>query len=208
MDYSVAILCGGKSSRMGRDKKNLAWYGEPLISHMLRGFPGCDDLFPAANEETRGLPEGVRTVNDRYPDCGPLAGLHASLLSMKHDVLFAVSCDAPLIDVRTAEILRAELGGHAAAVPQTEDGRVHPLAALYRREAFDTAARQLRRGEYRLRDFLAEMDVVYVPGAVLPYGALTLSNLNSPEDVRGLVSELERGKSQDRRLSRWLAQAL
>lgn len=167
MDYSAAILCGGKSSRMGRDKKNLDWHGEPLIAHMLRGFPGCDDLFLAANAETRGLPEGIRVVNDRYPGCGPLAGLHASLSSMKHDVLFAVSCDAPLIDWRTAEILCSELGGHTAVVPKTADGRIHPLAAMYRREAGEVAERQLSQGKYKLRDFLAELDVLYVPDAIL-----------------------------------------
>ena len=194
MDYSVAILCGGKSTRMGRDKKNLNWHGVPLLTHMLRGFPDCDDLFLAANEETRDLPDGIRTVNDRYPGCGPLGGLHASLLSMKHDVLFAVSCDAPLIDCRTAEILRAELGTHTAVVPKTANGRVHPLAALYRREAGEAAERQLSQGKYKLRDFLAELDAVYIPGTILPYGVLTLSNLNSPEDIRQLEVEIERLK--------------
>ena len=194
MDYSVAILCGGKSSRMGRDKKNLDWHGEPLIRHMLRGFPDCDDLFLAANEETRDLPYGVRTVNDQYPGCGPLAGLHASLLSMKHDVLFAVSCDAPLIDRRTAEILCSELGAHTAAVPKTADGRVHPLAALYRREAIEAAERQLSQGKYKLRDFLAELDVAYVPGTILPYGVLTLSNLNAPEDIQQLEAEIKKNR--------------
>ena len=192
MDYSVAILCGGKSSRMGRDKKNLNWHGEPLIMHMLRGFPDCDDLFLAANEETCDLPDGVHAVNDRYPGCGPLAGLHASLLAMKHDVLFAVSCDAPLIDCRTAELLCAELGAHTAVVPKTADGRVHPLAALYRREAGEVAERQLSQGKYKLRDFLAELDVAYVSGTILPYGTLTLSNLNSSEDIQQLKAEIKK----------------
>lgn len=191
MDYSVSIVCGGKSRRMGQDKKSICWHGKTLLDRILHGFPGCDDLFLSINDETTGVPAGIRAVKDIYPGCGPLSGLHASLLCMRSELLFAVSCDAPLIDQRTVQQLEPLLGGHMAVVPRTSDGRIHPLAGLYRRELGEIADQQLRCGNYRVQDFLKQIDAVYLPGAVLPYGELTLSNLNTPEDILHLEEKLK-----------------
>lgn len=193
--YSVAILCGGESKRMGQDKKFLDWHGTPLLTHMLRGFSGCGDLFLSVRQPSPQLPPDVPAVPDEYPGCGPLAGLHASLRAAKKDILFAVSCDAPLVDRHTADALLPRLGSHDAVVPQMSDGRVHPLAALYRRETAPVAEHLLQSGIFRLRDFLEELDIVYVPTDIFPWGDVTFANLNTHNDIDRLNAEIERLRS-------------
>lgn len=192
--YSVAILCGGESRRMGRDKKFLDWHGIPLLTHMLRGFPDCEDLFLSVRRYAPELPSDVPIVTDAYPGCGPLAGLHASLLAAKKDLLFVVSCDTPLVNQHTADILLPLLGKHDAVVPQTLNGRIHPLTALYRRDAVSVAEQYLKNGIFKLRPFLEELDVVYVPTDIFPHGNLSFANLNTEDDIDRLNADMKRLK--------------
>ena len=191
--YSVAVLCGGESRRMGRDKKYIPWNGVPMLEHMLSGFPGCDDLFISARKETTLSFPDIPVVRDAYPLPGPLSGLCSSLSAAGNDLLFTVSCDVPLVDRRTADILLSLIGEHDAALPLTSDGRIHPLAALYRKKTLREAEHLLRSGILRMRDLIALLDVVYAPSFLFPYGDLTFSNLNTEDDVEKLCRELGRG---------------
>lgn len=181
-DYSTVILAGGKSRRMGTDKCRLRWQGGFLLAKIAAGFSECDDLFLSGGHTEDIVPQ-LRTVTDCYPDSGPLAGVHAALCEMKHDLLFVTTCDAPLVDQRTAQLLLSRLGEHDAVVPVSADGFQHPLAALYRRRTVETARNMLEQGELRMRTFAAKLDTVYVPCAELPYGDNTVRNLNTPEDL-------------------------
>ena len=190
--YSVVILSGGKSSRMGVDKRTMLWRGRSLLQRIIDGCPACDDLLLSVRDTETAVPAGTRSVVDRFPGAGPLAGVHAALSEMKHDVLFVTTCDAPLVDCRTAEALLPLLGEHDAVVPVSEDGYIHPLAALYRRRVIDTAQERLLRGDRKMRAFAAALDTVYIDGRLLPYGDLTLANLNRPSDLDRLERDLER----------------
>ena len=189
--YSTVILCGGKGFRMGSDKKALDWYGRPLLLHMLSGFSGSDDLFLAAGRSPSGVPKDIQYVEDEYFGCGPLAGLHAALGRAKHDILFVTSCDMPLVDHRTAEALLPLLDGHDAVVPETVCGKYHPLSAVYHRRAMDIVKDQLEHGNFKMRSLLDRLDIFPAPSSILPYGDLTLANLNTPDDVKYLKNRLE-----------------
>lgn len=194
--YSVVVLGGGRSSRMGKDKKQMDWYGRPLLEHILRGFPECDDLLLSTRDgalplEAVGNVPGIRCVADEFPGCGPLAGMHAALKAMKRDVLVVVSCDAPLVDCRTAECLYGVLSGHDAVVPYDAEGKVYPLTAVYRGCILDRVTELLSTGEMRARSLLERIDTRYIPGSVLPFGDLTLANLNVPGDVERVRKEME-----------------
>ena len=186
MDCSTVILAGGESRRMGVDKRALPWDGETLLEHVIRGFDGCGEVLLSLREGT--APDGcmLPVVTDRFPGSGPLAGIHAALLSMRSEVLFAAACDMPLADGAAARALLPLLEGYDAVVPRGGDGRVQPLCALYRRSCAAAAEAMLRRGERRMRAFLEQLNVRYVSSAVFPRGELTLANLNTPEDAERL----------------------
>src|SRR5215475_5572011 len=94
------IVAGGRASRMGgRDKAFAAVDGEPIAVRTIRLF---HQLFPqvlvATNRAERFRALDVETVVDRFPGCGPLAGVHAALLASRHPHVFVAACDMPRLD--------------------------------------------------------------------------------------------------------------
>ena len=167
---------------MKTDKALIDWNGQPLASFIAGGFPSCDDVFlSVALPEQFDIP-GIRMIPDKYKGSGPLAGLAASLESAKHDILFITTCDAPLTDERTADIMVSLLKWHDAVVPCTDD-HVHPLTAVYKRPVLKKAVSYLENGLLKMNLFLKELDVNYISAEILPYGDNTLTNLNTPEEL-------------------------
>lgn len=180
--YSTSILCGGKSSRMKQDKAMIDWNGKPLARFIADGFSSCHDIFlSVGNADQFDLP-GMRMIEDSFPGCGPMAGLAASLQAARNDILFLTTCDAPLVDEQTAGIMLSLLGTCDAVVPQTLD-HVHPLIAVYRKSVLEKALSCLSAGNRKMLLLLKELNVNYIDAALLPYGADTLTNLNTPEEL-------------------------
>jgi FdhD protein len=76
----AALLAGGQSRRMGRDKATLCWRGRTLLDHAadpLRQV-GASLLLVSSGAGQRAL-QGAREVVDERPQHGPLGGLHAAL---------------------------------------------------------------------------------------------------------------------------------
>src|SRR5260370_25499841 len=96
---SVVVLGGGESRRMGRPK---AWL-EVGETNLLRWM--VERLGPAFSEvmvsfaEPEQLEELVpyRLVFDRKKAAGPLAGIEAGLTGARHEGVFALPCDNPLV---------------------------------------------------------------------------------------------------------------
>src|SRR5215831_14735202 len=87
------VLAGGRATRMGgRDKAFAAVGGEPIAVRTLRLFR---TLFPqivvATNHPERFRSLGVETVVDCFPDCGPLAGIHAAMRIARYDHVFVAA---------------------------------------------------------------------------------------------------------------------
>lgn len=179
--FSVCILCGGRSLRMGEDKAMLDWFGKPLIMHLINAFSSCDDLFLSVRDDGQLKDCNVRKVIDLVPGYGPLAGLHSALNGAVHDVLFVTTCDAPMVDMRTAMLLANALGRHDAVVPADAKG-LNPLVAVYRKTVEAAAGECIAKGVRKMTDLLDTLDVLHFPAEDLPAGELTLSNLNTPQD--------------------------
>src|SRR5207245_960451 len=176
--------------------------GEPIAVRTIRLF---HDLFPqvlvATNrpERFRGL--GVETVADRFPGCGPLAGIHAALLATRHPHVFVAACDMPGLDPDVIRFLLARIGGTDAIVPRWE-GDVEPLHAIYAARCLAAMEASLRAGRYALRDFLGTIRVDYVSEAELRRvcgAAASLTNVNTPEELAAVGGRFEepRGVSRD-----------
>lgn len=95
-DMAVAILAGGASRRMGRDKAALDWGGQPLLRHLLEVAreAGAADLAVVGGEPAPGsLLAGTVLLSDTVAGRGPVGGLLAAL-RWRPCVLVA-ACDMP-----------------------------------------------------------------------------------------------------------------
>ncbi|SFT24963.1 molybdenum cofactor guanylyltransferase [Paenibacillus sp. BC26] len=193
------ILAGGRSSRMGSDKALLpvGARGEVILravaEQMLAlGMPyvmvsvGDSEREEAYRSRLAGLLGQVRFVHDTYPDCGPLAGLHAALSAMyEPGYAFVMACDMPMLS-GTLLARMLPLASGEAAPPRTEAGMPQvirtpnqPFHALYHTSVARELQQRLERHELRLMALLDALHTVEIQP--LPNEEEAFVNLNTPE---------------------------
>ncbi len=183
---SGAVLAGGRSSRMGRDKAGLVVAGETLLARQLRllaevGIADRQVAFQPGN--VRGLPPGVNAVTDRRPGLGPLAGLEACLRAAKSPLLLVLAVDLPNLTAGFLRRLLAQARPDRGVVPW-RDGFAEPLVAIYPGLALNGITSRLDRGELALQPLVRSgIDAGWLaPFPLEAYDGRLLANWNSDAD--------------------------
>jgi molybdopterin-guanine dinucleotide biosynthesis protein A len=196
MPNGAIILCGGKSSRMGRDKATLPFGPELMLQHVVRLVSEVVDndrivVVAAAAQELPELPTRVRVARDEREYRGPLEGLAMGLRTLgdEVDAAYATACDVPLLVPAFVMRMFELLGEHDIAVPF--DGQYHhPLAAVYRPRLVPRIDTLLAADRLRPKFLIDEADTREIPVDDLrdvdPQLA-TLQNLNQPDDYRAAL---------------------
>ncbi|KAF0108714.1 MAG: molybdopterin-guanine dinucleotide biosynthesis protein A [Anaerolineaceae bacterium] len=186
---TLAILAGGRSQRMGRDKALTPFLGRPLVCRVWDRLARlADETLFVADASGEILTLGPRVVPDLLPARGPLGGLYTALASASHPAVIVVGCDMPFINADLIEhalhILASENAD--AVVPSSTDG-LEPLHAVYRREACLPAVRaSLERGERRAVAWFPQANVrILTPEetAVFDPDGIAFFNANTPEEL-------------------------
>ena len=100
--YSLVLLAGGKSSRMGMNKAKLTYEGKTFTEMLVSKARdlGIEDIYVSGFEE-----EGVQVVWDIYPERGPLGGIHACMKQVKTPFCLVLPVDVPQIPKELLEKL-------------------------------------------------------------------------------------------------------
>lgn len=191
MIRGAIVLCGGRSTRMGRDKATLPFGPECMLQRVVRLLTEVVAVrhvvvVAAAGQTLPALPDGVIVACDQHEARGPLEGIAAGLraLPMEVDAAYTTSCDVPLLIPAFVEQMFAELGESSIAVP-FDGTHHHPLAAVYRRTVFSAVEELLAANRLRPRflfDDVATREVEVQRLRVVDPELRTLENLNQPED--------------------------
>ncbi len=188
------LLAGGQSSRMGRDKAQLAFRGRSLLEHALLKL-----LEAGFAPQIAGLRAGTHPyLPDNFPDAGPLGGIEAALSSLGEEppqpVLF-FPVDLPLLPpvfVRTL-FTRAGVSGALATIAFA-GGRPQPLCAVYHsslapglRAALASGDRKVMRVMHALAGSALDCPRVEALAPLHGWQAHRwFTNLNTPEDYQRL----------------------
>ena len=186
MSVSAAVMAGGKSRRMGRDK---AWIdlgdGRPIVQRaidVLREV--ADDVFLVANDERyRAL--GLRVVPDRWPDGGALGGIGTAIGAAEHDRVLVAACDMPFPSGAVFRLLIERSEGADVVIPRVA-GEYETFHALYTRACLPPIERALAAGKMRIVSFFDEVRVRAIDGAelrVVDPDLRAFTNLNTPEEL-------------------------
>lgn len=189
---SGVILAGGKGTRMGGLSKALLTVGgSALIERQLAVMERvCGDIVIAANDagQLAALVGGrCPIVPDVYPECGPLAGMHAAFPRCAQDAIWVVGCDMPFLSGRAAldmlDVWRRERAD--AVVPADAESRLHPLHGIFARRTHASLAGFLRRQRLGVQQWLASLHTV-VFDAASQAAAINQppfwTNVNTPEE--------------------------
>ncbi|MGE5385256.1 MAG: molybdenum cofactor guanylyltransferase [Betaproteobacteria bacterium] len=175
---SAAILAGGQSRRMGRNKSLLPMHGQPMIGHIADQLrPHFDELLIGANDGALYGFLGLPVIADREPGSGPLMGILSCLEAARHELLFVTGCDIPEMNLAFIRQMISLAEGHDIVMPVDAEGRLEPLFAIYRKTVIAPALAVLAAGGRRVMDLLPGQRVAH---PVIPAG--WIRNLNTPSD--------------------------
>lgn len=171
MKMDGLILAGGKSSRMGGTHKgNLLLGTETFTGRMVNELrKEAEEVWISYGEMMHESYEGCRIVRDEYPGCGPIGGLQAGLRACTGEAVMAAACDMPFLKIELFRYLEKCLeeeekkqGEALDGVVPVLEGRINPLAAIYKKSAGDVLERQIQEEDYRIRGALRKMKILYV----------------------------------------------
>lgn len=199
MKLGGAVLCGGKSSRMGRPKGLLPWENEVLLQKIVRTVQQvCSPvvLVAAKDQEVPHVSKDVKILRDEVEGKGPLAGLVVALKKMASEVdaVFLASCDVPFLDEATIRFLAARLDGHRALVPRVLD-TCNPLVAIYRVDLLRDLGEMLEKNCLRMQS-IAEIDGVLIleeeEFVKAGQSLMAFRNINTPQEYEEALKNVKK----------------
>lgn len=197
LPMSVAVLAGGQSRRMGRDK-SLAplWPGGPPMLELVLAVvaPLADDLFVVASDRPEYARFGARVVPDAYPGAATLGGIATSIEAARTDAVLVVACDMPLLSPALIRFMRDTPRDYDVLVPVVEGesrqgkGLVRQtLHAVYRPGCLRPVRSRIRAGQLQVIGFFREVRVREIDEATVRRfdpGLRGFHNANTPDAAR------------------------
>jgi molybdenum cofactor guanylyltransferase len=181
MPVTVAVLAGGRGSRLGGDKALVELAGRPLIEYPLAAAHAAGlEAVVVAKRLTLLPPLDVRVLIEPDEPTHPLAGIVTALEYF--EAVIAIPCDMPFLDA-------ADLAALAAA--ETEVAVLSPggpFPALYRREVLAQLREAVRAGA-SVRSTQPQSSA---PTVIASTREVTQFSVNTVEDL----AEAERRLSQ------------
>jgi molybdenum cofactor guanylyltransferase len=192
-DVTGVLLAGGKSRRMGRDKRLLAVGAETLFGRSLAALRSVFyRVLVVVAQDSPSIETDATVLRDLIPDCGSLGGLYTGLKQADADWVFAVACDMPFLD---SEVIKRfiEFKGEADVIMAKLDQGLQPMHALYHRNCVPIIERLLHAGELkiqRLADDPALRVRLVLPDELplLDQDARAFYNINTPDDLEAARS--------------------
>jgi molybdopterin-guanine dinucleotide biosynthesis protein A len=184
-DLTAFILAGGRSRRMGRDKAFLELGGRTLLSRAMELANAIAPAVRIVAPQEKFLTI-ARTIEDVYPDCGPLAGIHAALACTTTELNLMLAVDLPFVETDFLTYLIAQASQVSALVTVPEAGKgLQPLCAIYRRDFREVAEQALKKKKNKIDSLFADVEtrVISEPEMTrMGFSAKMFQNLNTPEE--------------------------
>ena len=162
---TIIVLAGGRSLRLGHDKRSVTICGESLVQRILSRLAPLSSKATVvlSQEEMKpfwSLP-GVDVVSDLYPDKGVLGGIYTGLVLSTDSYNLVVGCDMPFLNVELLRYMTELCPGFDVVVPRV--GRnVEPLHAIYSKNCIDPISELLKQGNLQISNLFHSAKVRYV----------------------------------------------
>jgi len=183
VNYSAAVLAGGKSKRFGTDKALYLYKNKTLLGWVLDSFRNVDDKFIVANNDYANF--AVKVYPDIISSKGPVTGIYTALHYAKNDWLAVAACDMPFLTSEFWQSLYEYADGCQAVAIKTGAG-LEPLAAFYNTSIRQLIKSQLEKKEYSVQKLLARLELKAVDISQINQDPKVLSNFNYLKDFQDL----------------------
>lgn len=188
-DVSAILVAGGRSRRLGRDKRFIEIGGQTLFDRSLATLESLfsEVIVVVAEKSQHFNAQGALLVSDLIPDRGSLGGLYTGLSHATHPRAFAIACDMPFLNPSVIRYL-VELASQADVVMPKLTTGLQPMHAVYATRCVPLLEEMARTNRLRIHE-LAEnptLAVRLVPEADLVQfdpDLRSFHNINTPEDL-------------------------
>ncbi len=147
------LLAGGKSRRMGWDKRFLELEGRTLLERALSVLESLfSEVIVVVAEPVLRL-SGLRhqVVTDLVPNCATLGGLYTGLSSAAHGRIFAAACDMPFLNQSVIKWM-AKLDRNADVVMAQLANGLQPMHAVYSKACLPHLERMLNARNLKVQE--------------------------------------------------------
>ena len=188
INFSGIVLNGGRSSRMGIPKGEMNFLGRPLIERAIDALieAGASEVIIVGGKPFVSNAEGVRSVEDVYPDEGPLGGLITGLLNARMEQAVVLSNDLMSIDGSTIRRI-LDFGELADLAIPIAGGVPQVLTALWKVSCLKVLESEFESGSRSLKSVLGNLDVV----EILELDDAKFVNANTQSDIIEYTANLE-----------------
>jgi molybdopterin-guanine dinucleotide biosynthesis protein A len=185
-NLTVAVLAGGKSSRMGTDKSFVRVLGRPLIEDVLTHVAGIGaETLIVTNRPDDYRYLSVPLFTDVLPDKGALGGIYTALHSSSQPHTLCVACDMPFVVRPLLDYLLSLIPEGDAVVPRL-NGEAEPFRAIYSQACLAPIRAALDAGKMRVISFFPDVHVRFVDEPEIDRfdpQHLSFFNVNTPDDL-------------------------
>lgn len=189
MNVSGVILAGGKSRRMGEDKRFLlvseATLLDRTVSVMAKLF--SEVLIVIAQDSPPLTVAGCTVYRDLIAECGSLGGLYTGLAQAAGDRIFVVACDMPFLNPDMIRWFVARDPAADIVMAQLPDG-LQPLHAVYGKRVVPVFERMATSHELKIRNIASDPSLRITVVSPAEWGerdplARSFQNVNTPADL-------------------------
>lgn len=184
INKTLAILAGGKSSRMNYNNKAFLTYKEKaFIEHIIEAGKSFENIIIVANNEEEYNKFNIRIIKDIYVGNGPISGIHSALVHSETEEVLCIACDMPLISKNTLEALGKIDEEYDVLVPKVND-RLQPLCSIYSKKILKPLEIALMNGDNRLQNLIFRLN--YKEVHEINFKEKEFLNINTPNDYKRL----------------------
>ncbi|MFQ5411091.1 MAG: molybdenum cofactor guanylyltransferase [Phycisphaerae bacterium] len=195
MSFTIGILTGGHSRRMGRPKALIEFEGTTLLERTVRLARALSEDIALLGEPVFDLPPSLTALPilpDRRPDIGPIAGLEALLAARPGCSGILLACDMPHLCEPLLSKLADATGDFDAAVCRTRTPhhpappeQWHPCCGHYRPACLPLVQAAIDAGRFSIMNLFDRFSVR--PIDLAGEEARWIDNWNTPQDLPGVT---------------------
>lgn len=192
-DQICVILCGGKSSRMGRNKALLPFGKHRLLGYLVEKYHRIfGQVFLCAKEEYAKSYASINApiLYEQSEIFAPMIGLHASLCQLQKKIFFTTT-DCPFVQERHFCALNEAFLEHSSRITYAKTSQQsHFLIGIYLPSILPALEDLIQKEDFKMSSFIASCD-----GFGVNFDdEESFQNLNTPADYQNALLRIKDGK--------------
>jgi molybdenum cofactor guanylyltransferase len=183
-EVSGIILAGGKSRRFGTNKALYEYQNKKLVEYAIAVLaPLCGNILISTSLEQDFSFTGLQTVNDRYPDSGPVAGIHACLQKSSTDHNLVIGCDLPFLKEDLLKYILQKSTAYQVVIPMQHYFK-ETMVGYYHKSCMQVLEQALRFKQYKILDAINPLATLFLEVSHQPfYSEHLFTNINYHHDL-------------------------